>query len=188
MFPTLLEIAALQTNPELQHLFNDNSVDIPDWMFLSWIPQILSVFSFQSTSFVDELVLRIGKSYPLAIAYPYRLSYEQFQQTDAFDTTRTRPVVQQLIELLHNPTTDAFVRAMLCLCVPEKKLAHHLLELFYELSSITVADVFIRRLRFAISCVWPGNTDTINGRAFDRIEVYRTRIAELEEVDCKYIR
>lgn len=180
-------MTSLQQNPELQQLFNDHSVDIPDWMFLSWIPQVLSVLSFQSTSFVDDLVLRIGKSYPLAMAYPFRLSYEQFQQNNVTATSATvRPVIHQLIELLHNPTTDCFVKAMLSLCVPEKKLAHHLLEFLYEFNNFTSAEVFKRRLRFTIGCVWPEGDDTLNGRAYDRIEVYRSQIADLEEIDCEY--
>lgn len=186
MFPMLLEMPTLQTNPDLLQAFNENSVDIPDWMFLSWISQILSVLSFERPSFVDDLVLRIGKTYPLAISYPFRLSFEHFQQNQLSSTTGTRPFIGQLIEQLHNPTTDAFVRAMLCLCVPEKKLSHHLLELYYELSNITEAEVFKRRLRSTINSVWPEDTDTVNGRAFDRIEVYRSKIADLEDIDCKY--
>lgn len=184
----LLEMESLQSNPDLQLLFNDNSVDIPDWMFLSWIPQILSVFSFTSTSFIDEIVLRIGKTYPLALAYPFRLSHEYFQQNNILQPIATRPAIRQLIELLHNPTADSFVRAILCLCVPEKKLAHHLFELFYELGNITEAEVFKSRLRYTMNCIWPEDNDTVNGRAYDRIKVYRSKLADLEEIDCKYSR
>lgn len=186
MFPTLLEMEALQTNAELKRLFNHNLVDIPDWMFLSWIPQILSVLPFESASFVDELVLRIAKTYPLAIAYPFRLSYEHFQQNLAPNSPDPRPFVSRLIGLLQNPTTDTFVRAMQCLCVPEKKLAHHLLELFHELGTITEAEVFKRRLRYTIQCVWPVRHDSLNGRSFERIAMYRSKIENLEDVDGNF--
>lgn len=184
MFPILLEMPSLDSSDEIKQIFNDTSVDIPDWMFLSWIPQILSVLSFEKASFVDDLIIRMARTYPLAISYPFRLSCDHFYQSHAMDSAR--PLVRELLQLLHNPTTDAFVSAMLNLCVPEKKLAHHLHELFYELSTITDASVFKQRLRVMMGCVWPDGHETLNGRAFDRIEKYRSRIAALEEDEGKY--
>lgn len=98
---------------------------VPEWMFISWVPQILSHFTFASACFLDALVIRLAKKYPSALLYPFQLAHSEYQ-TKHSGQTSSRSIVLQILELLRNPVTEKFIASLECLNLPEKKLQFHL--------------------------------------------------------------
>lgn len=63
LFPCILLLDSLHT--ELCNVFKSETVDVPTWMFLGWIPQLLGMY----TSKYDLLVNIIHvKSVPVLVA------------------------------------------------------------------------------------------------------------------------
>lgn len=93
---------------------------VPEWMFLAWVPQILSTFDFGTQCFLDELVLRLSASYPSALVYPFGLSYKQFNTNNP--QRATRPTVKRILQLLQNPIVEKFIQAITCISLPENVL------------------------------------------------------------------
>lgn len=194
MFPRLLSLPSLHTSATLQAAFNEAAERVPEWMFVGWIPQIMSVFSFDNECFLDALLLRMARANPLAVCYPFRLSYERRNEArtyaanaDAEDDRKDRTVVLRLLRLLHSPATEAFAQALLCLCVPEKKLSHHLRELYMELDrhdDETDRRYLRARVRCLVDKMWPQRQT--RGRAYQRLERYRLQMLEMQTEESEY--
>jgi len=93
---------------------------LPEWMFLQWIPQMLSVLGEGQGPLVIPILESIAISYPQALYYPFQLSKE---------TIRTQePVNHQALkysDLLGNslriPIMDKFVEALDGMTDPDLK-------------------------------------------------------------------
>jgi hypothetical protein len=87
-FPRALELMARALElmgaeayeASLHARFLEETAQIPAWMFIQWIPQLLSMIALPQASLVFPLLLRIAKEYPQAIYYPHRLSRESLDQ------------------------------------------------------------------------------------------------------------
>lgn len=59
------------------------AIDVPVWMFLRWIPQLLANVDSEKIFVVADIVEKIAVNYPEAIMYPYRLSKDNYTLEDA---------------------------------------------------------------------------------------------------------
>lgn len=105
--------------------------NVPEWMFLDWIPQVLSNFSFSAPCFLDELVLRLATTYPAAMIYAFQLSYTQY--SEKYPNRQPRAIVQQILDLLHNPIVEKFINAINCLNLPEKFIITHFTDILLSM-------------------------------------------------------
>lgn len=61
-------------------------------------------------SAISEIILRIATTYPQAIMYSYRLSKENYRNTQSTSTDETEFLIDQLDRLLLNhPLVDKFL-------------------------------------------------------------------------------
>lgn len=44
--------------------FNKDLSMVPEWMFISYISQMLSNFDFEKECYLDQLLLKLAKKYP----------------------------------------------------------------------------------------------------------------------------
>ena len=123
--PYLLQLPDLKNNVFTDE-FNEELVRIPEWIFLSYIPQILSNFDFKSDCYLDNLMLSLAQKYPNAMFFPFKLSHEYYKQT-VKELDVEKRVVKQLIDSIESPLMMKFMIAMQNLCVPENILKTHLL-------------------------------------------------------------
>lgn len=156
-------------------------------MFLGWLPQIISNMNFKQANFLDRLLLRIASTYPRAILYPFQLSYDQYKK-DA-DDQKDRSIVLEILNIIRNRKTELLIRGLLCLCVPEKMLSYHLIELSNEMqlhSTTFTNELLKKRIKHILSTVWPAND--IRGQAYQQedIEKYRNIIKNLQFMDSKF--
>lgn len=138
-FPHILQLESLKTDAELQALYYREITDVPDWMFIGWIPQILAHFDFDRSSLVDDLVVRLSESYPDALRYPFKLSLDQYTEMndwrDGGDMIIDRSVLNRLKNNLKNSTVDAFIENIALLCLPAVKFRFHVQKLFLAIKN-----------------------------------------------------
>lgn len=67
---------------------------------------------------MDDLLLRLAQSYPQAIFYAFKASYEDFNQSNG--STANRLVVQQILDAIANPSLERLVNSLKCMVLPEK--------------------------------------------------------------------
>lgn len=96
---------------------------VPEWMFLGWIPQILSSFIFRAPCFLDELLLKLSKVYPTALIYSFQLSYNQYR--DKYPHNEDRVLIHQIRDNLRNDVLEKFINSINCLSLPEMVLSSH---------------------------------------------------------------
>lgn len=155
-------------------------VNVPEWMFIKWLPQILSRFDFSKPCFLDELVMRMAIAYPFAIIYPFQVSYSQFREKHP--NVRNRELVHNLLERLNNPMVDNFIKSITCLCLPNKLLSHHLENLFkmvqysQELNQVKYQNA----VKNLISIAFENN---LQGKIFSIIESNKKILEELVSMD-----
>ncbi|XP_060523292.1 DNA-dependent protein kinase catalytic subunit-like isoform X2 [Cylas formicarius] len=110
LFPCILLKNGLDS--ELRASFEDETREIPTWMYLAWIPQLLAA----GTSTVDAILERIAETYPQAMMYAYRLSQK-----------RTEPLARLLSS---EPLVDRFVAALSKVKVPLVSLGDYLKKMY----------------------------------------------------------
>lgn len=135
LFPSLLTIKNFQSH---ESTFITRTEQIPTWMFLKWIPQLLANPNLHATS---KIILRISQTYPQAIMYAYRITRSKFQCQDS-------ELLQQLDELLlKDATITNLLKSLSSVALPAKVLEYNLERLkdaldFDSVLSEVVADLF----------------------------------------------
>ncbi|EAT40123.1 AAEL008123-PA [Aedes aegypti] len=119
LFPCLLQLPFLQDGT-LHGCFNEASHPVPEWMFLRWIPQILSFVDFSQQSFLEALLTRIATSYPMALYYPAKMSLQRHQLRP---DNVSSPFANRLMQLLDIPKLDRFVSELSQVVIPSMKIS-----------------------------------------------------------------
>lgn len=103
------------TNPLIFIVFQIEN--IPLWLIIDWIPQIVSRFDFSKANFLDHLLIKLAKIYPQALTYPFQLSFEEFRKQS--QAIFFRYEVQLILDRIKSPLIDKFINAVNYLSFPE---------------------------------------------------------------------
>lgn len=121
LFPCLLELPSLKNGKDLSNedFFKEYVSTIPDWMFIYWIPQILSYVNTSRPNHLDDIIYRLSLSYPSALKHSFDLWFENAPGLK-------RQNIQDIKTHLQLPIVDDFVKSLKYLCVPAILLKVHL--------------------------------------------------------------
>lgn len=61
--PYILQLSELKNN-NLTKIFNEEHEMVPEWMFISYISQMLSNYDFEQDCYLDNLLLKLAVKYP----------------------------------------------------------------------------------------------------------------------------
>ncbi|XP_050067788.1 DNA-dependent protein kinase catalytic subunit-like [Anopheles maculipalpis] len=164
LFPVLLPLRNLQNNT-LQREFYEHSSLVPSWNFLQWIPQLLSYMKItydaagshqisNDRHFLDELLMRLVKEYPMALYHPARVILADIEGP-------VRPIVVQFRAALSFPVLDRFVDELCRVVMPETRLQSMLSELKSQLKSFTDSTAFQAYINRAIPYVFPTESNDL---------------------------
>lgn len=159
---------------------------VPEWMFISWIPQILSRFSFAAPCFLDQLVVRLARVYSSAMLFPFQLAHSQYKAKFRRNSApASRPVVDLILELLKNPLAEQLIASIECLSLPEQVLSSHLEPLFVQLrdNEPSEIDAFHDDLTQTMRMVYE---NPMRGQIIDRIREFEAPLEELLQIDGKW--
>ena len=107
LFPRTLQILeSITPLNDLLDYFKSKLKSIPPWLFLKWIPQILSMYSTRVKDFVEETLLVIGKEYPNAVFFALRGQESKFEGT-RLDVFLNRPLLRTFTHELMRLTEPA---------------------------------------------------------------------------------
>lgn len=184
VFPQLLQLPQLQVNTQLQDTFKNESLNVPEWMFLGWIPQILSILTFDRDHYLDDLVLRIATTYPMAIFYAFQQSFNQYHEQNS--STFDRSAIVKICDSIKNPMAEKFMQAILCVCIPDKMLYLHLNNLLQMLQRPLSNIEFVKHVKNIVRMVY-GNDGGLQGSAFEKIQKYKNIIMNLQTYNGELI-
>lgn len=185
LFPCILQFNYNQ-NELLAEDFVKESALVPEWMFIAWIPQILSNLKFSVKSHLDIIIQRIAESYPAALIYPFRISYEQYKQKHKGAQLLQREFIVKLKDLLKNPVLDKFIEAFLNLCIPEVLLKYQAIVLEKVLVRTDVtSEIFRDKIVEVMNIVYPNSKD-LQGVHFQRILIYKKMFLEMKNLDGEF--
>lgn len=176
--PYILQLPALKSN-KITNKFNDQLNVVPEWMFLAYISQILSNFDFENDCYLDNLMMKLAKKYPNALYFPFNLSRDNFKFVNE-DQVMEKPLVQEIGQILSNPTIDKFTSALQCLVVPEKFIEIHFSKFFNALSLIDTNEKYQEALQKLHDNIFVHNNN-LKGQEFAKILDYKERILELKK-------
>eukprot|EP01087_Luapelamoeba_hula_P000112 TRINITY_DN10064_c0_g1_i1.p1 TRINITY_DN10064_c0_g1~~TRINITY_DN10064_c0_g1_i1.p1 ORF type:complete len:1634 (-),score=246.38 TRINITY_DN10064_c0_g1_i1:51-4931(-) len=128
-FPRLLELLQFIEHADRQRVFIDNAAQVPCWMFIRWISQMMAYVDKDEAPCVLPVLMEIGRAYPQALFFPFLISTagkEQLLQSDEEDedtatTSAGAPSLVQLAKILRNPLLEQFVGALEKLTHPEHR-------------------------------------------------------------------
>ena len=111
-FPRILQL--IEHSDELIELFDKNCQEIPTWMFLRWISQMMGLIDKKQANPVINILIKIGKAYPQALIYPFSISTETLSK-------QTMRKLGPLSKSLNLPLIKEFITALETLTHPEHR-------------------------------------------------------------------
>lgn len=168
---------------------------VAEWMFIGWIPQIISAINFNRECYLDSLFLRIAHAYPAAVYNPFHLSLEQYKNNLTVDEQNNRKFICDILAIIRNPLAEKFNDAMKHLCVPETKLTYHLTNLLGRLVNgprqLKTNEIWVKSIQFIVNTVYERrrycfgvDAEQFN-RLFVGIDRVENRIKNLKTFDGK---
>ncbi|XP_068717854.1 DNA-dependent protein kinase catalytic subunit-like isoform X1 [Montipora capricornis] len=116
-FPRLLQI--VQSYPDTLQAFISKASDVPCWMFIGWINQMLAVLDKHEGKAVHAILQEIAQTYPQALWYPFKISNEQFVFENSEEGKANKETVNSLQSSLDSSLVNDFIAALEQLTNPE---------------------------------------------------------------------
>ncbi|XP_027045855.1 DNA-dependent protein kinase catalytic subunit-like [Pocillopora damicornis] len=116
-FPRLLQI--VHKYPDTLEAFVKKATDVPCWMFIGWINQMMAIMDKPEGKAVHGIVSEIAKRYPQALWYSLKISSEQFVFENNKEGKASEEAVKRLRSSLEHPLLDDFIEALEMLTNPE---------------------------------------------------------------------
>nr|CAH7756351.1 unnamed protein product [Callosobruchus chinensis] len=180
-FPCILMIDKLGT--DYRDVFVDMAKEIPTWMFLGWIPQILASMDSSKIFALSDIIIRIAETYPQAIVYPYRLSRERITSESGGLETEKRTYVKSRLDelLLKNETVNSFLKALSYVCLPMMVLRYYVgkikkatsIEQVKSVQNVVMDEVYNRE--------FTSRSSNLQGDVYGKIRQYRTYFEKLTD-------
>ncbi|XP_022913511.2 DNA-dependent protein kinase catalytic subunit-like [Onthophagus taurus] len=128
MFPCLLDIKNVE---EYKETFLKQSENIPIWLFIQWIPQLLSKIDSNCIFVIDKIILKIAKSYPQSIMYPYKLSKEKVDLNVNYNQN-LKLLLSELDDLLLDKNADDLIEALSSVVSPKSIITSCITDLLHS--------------------------------------------------------
>ncbi|XP_008199943.2 DNA-dependent protein kinase catalytic subunit [Tribolium castaneum] len=157
---------------EEQQLFLTETEQIPVWMFLKWIPQILVNIDSSKVTVIKPLVLKIATTYPQAIMYAYRLSKENYK----CEQREAKELIETLDELLlTDEGANKFLKALSFIGIPAAILIYYVRKIVKliassELGQAKIVHDFVLKEMFIKAD--SRDSDLLQGNMFKSITKY----------------
>ncbi|OAE24558.1 hypothetical protein AXG93_2415s1380 [Marchantia polymorpha subsp. ruderalis] len=100
--------------PETHTQFADVVKQVPCWVFISWIPQMLAVMDQDEGNILVPVLENVAKLYPQALYFPFHVSVKDFGPQGRRKTRR-------LATLLKSVSLEGMVRGLEDLTFPEQR-------------------------------------------------------------------
>ncbi|KAI6646753.1 DNA-dependent protein kinase catalytic subunit [Oopsacas minuta] len=117
LFPRLLQL--IDTHPEIRDDFIKKSRVVPNWMFIQWLSQLVSILDKPEGAAVFNILISVATNYPQALYYPLKVSASQYKFPSTPDGNRLQRSVASLQARVDNPVLTMFCAALEQLTNPE---------------------------------------------------------------------
>ncbi|CAH1795603.1 unnamed protein product [Owenia fusiformis] len=104
-FPRLLQLIMLY--PDTMSLFKGLVSEVPCWMFIGWLGQMVAVMDKAEAPAVWNILEDIAKHYPHALVYPFRITREGYSFKDSAVGKKSQVVSNRISALLKRATSTA---------------------------------------------------------------------------------
>lgn len=116
-----LEIV-VEFGPELGEFFVAEFNDVPCWIFIKWIPQIMSYLNFKANAFFLPVIERLMDRYPEPVIYALSVATDAPLGIgqESTNLTRLKAILDRKINV--DSTHKKFIRSLECLLHPDQRL------------------------------------------------------------------
>jgi DNA-dependent protein kinase catalytic subunit len=116
-FPRLLQL--LELYPETVNEFVKKAKDVPVWMFLGWLNQMMAVLDKPEGRALHDIMFTLSREYPQALVYPFKISSTNFSFDSSESGRANKAAVGKIQSKLEMRAVDDFVSALEQLTTPE---------------------------------------------------------------------
>eukprot|EP01125_Pyxidicula_operculata_P008002 TRINITY_DN2699_c0_g1_i1.p1 TRINITY_DN2699_c0_g1~~TRINITY_DN2699_c0_g1_i1.p1 ORF type:complete len:2900 (-),score=828.74 TRINITY_DN2699_c0_g1_i1:54-8009(-) len=117
-FPRLLQLI---DNPNVGKVFQSKVKEIPLWMTIGWISQVMALLNKPEGVFIYEMLEILAKTYPQAIYFPFSISSENLPVGGGDDEEHLNAKLEPLKNILKNDLLEFFIKALEKLTHPEHR-------------------------------------------------------------------
>ncbi|KAI9025750.1 hypothetical protein CLU79DRAFT_699113, partial [Phycomyces nitens] len=129
-FPRLLEIIELSPVTGEDFKLATESFGAT-WVYIRWIPQLVALLGSSLAEYVFPALVKMAKSYPNALYYPFQISREQFGIKDKL-VSESEERVLAIKDIIYSPLVEEFTIELRRLTNPEH-ITKDFIDFFNEL-------------------------------------------------------
>ncbi|CAH1171231.1 unnamed protein product [Phaedon cochleariae] len=173
LFPCVLKQSEI--GGKYKDMFVEETDKIPTWMFLGWIPQLLSSVDSSKISAVSKMIMRIAETYPQSIMYPYRLSRMNYD----FSNASVKLLTNRLDDLLlKDEMINKFLQALSFVSVPVVSLRYYISKMMMtdNLAAAKTVQESVKKDFF--SQKHGSNTESMHGNMYKQIEPFNREFSK----------
>ncbi|XP_054711224.1 DNA-dependent protein kinase catalytic subunit-like, partial [Uloborus diversus] len=117
LFPRLLQI--IEMHPECIDLFQCKTSEMPCWLFLGWINQMVALLDKPEAVALHQIIENIALTYPNALVYAFHLSSTCYNFSKSIEGQRNEKFVKKIDSILKRDSlTYDFIAALEHLSIP----------------------------------------------------------------------
>lgn len=168
--------------------FINETKEIPTWMFLGWIPQLLANVNGEKVFALYNLLLTIAKTYPQSIMYAYRLSKENFKTPENAEVLNKMANLTKCLDdlLLKDSNVNKFLDALSNVCVPVvylKFVVTQMINALKKKSLATFEELRQNTLQNLYNIEASNDQDSVKGVLHGRLKSFKSKIEKLTGSD-----
>ncbi|XP_059489779.1 DNA-dependent protein kinase catalytic subunit-like isoform X2 [Neocloeon triangulifer] len=140
LFPGLLHME--EVTKVFSELFIEKVNQVPEWMFLGWLNQILAFIETDKVDIIEELLLRIGKTYTNALVLPFQFVLERVSGKYYAVRPKTKKLIKKLESMLVvDSLSGTMIRAFCSVKQPEIAMRPHIMNLARAITKGDIDDI-----------------------------------------------
>uniref|UniRef100_A0A336M7V8 non-specific serine/threonine protein kinase n=1 Tax=Culicoides sonorensis TaxID=179676 RepID=A0A336M7V8_CULSO len=176
LFVRILQLPNLHNEQKISDTFKNEVSQVPDWLFLNWIEQILCHIKLDSECCLDVIVENLAKSYPSALLYPLRFILNNLEEG-----VNLRPFLKGILNSLETPLMNRFIDEMTLVCLPAVKVKNSIEKLIKILNSNE--GEFATAISMEVE-MWLKNCES-HGEDYQKYAKYMKNFENLKKYDMK---
>jgi hypothetical protein len=178
LFPRILDLLEEYSNTHL--IFSRFSANVPEWIYLKWLPQVLAAMDKKGGKLIIPTILKLGELYPGAIYSPLRISLEQYKYQHGVSKSE----VGHLKSQTHSNALELIEKELMSLTEPQHVFKDLVEQIQVSLTSMELSSLNSQFERLVELC----NNTQKNARSDAFLAKHKKRLLKIIGSNCSNLK
>ncbi|CAH1737387.1 unnamed protein product [Aphis gossypii] len=172
LFPIILQFENL-TDYSLKEIFISENQNVPEYMFLQWINQILGCLDSPLIDLIGPLLIRLCEVYPKAVILPLKM----FMERKIYNNKECETFLKaKLVPLISDIYLDIFVKAISNVCCPFTQLLEYINDVQESIKTNNLSLIILEFENIFKNCFITNENQEFKGKEFKTLDFFKDNL------------